>query len=82
MSFLRSHQGGGVLLIMVAAMAFALLDTATKYSTQFVPVLMLLWFRYAFQAVVTFALRYPVQKPHLFPTPNPTCPLFSGLRDR
>lgn len=79
MSFLRSHQGGGVLLIMVAAMAFALLDTATKYSTQFVPVLMLLWFRYAFQAVVTFALRYPVQKTHLFATPNPRFQTLRGV---
>ena len=62
MSFWRSHQGGGVLLIVLAALAFAALDTATKYATTLAPVLMLLWFRYAFQAVVTFALRFPVQK--------------------
>ena len=60
-------------------MSPALLDTATKYSTQFVPVLMLLWFRYAFQAVVTFALRYPVQKTHLFTTPNPRFQTLRGV---
>ena len=77
MSFWRSHQGGGVLLIVLAALAFALLDTATKYATSLAPVLMLLWFRYAFQAVVTFALRFPVQKRRLLATPNPR---FQALR--
>ena len=77
MSFWKSHQGGGILLIILAALSFASLDTATKHATQLVPVLMLLWFRYAFQAVVTLALRYPVQKASLFVTPNPR---FQGLR--
>lgn len=77
MSFLRSRQGGGVLLIVLAALSFAILDTATKYATQLAPVLMLLWFRYAFQAVVTFALRFPVQGLRLLSTPNPR---FQALR--
>ncbi|TXT34348.1 MAG: hypothetical protein FD135_5300, partial [Comamonadaceae bacterium] len=53
MRFWRSRQGGGILLIMLATLSFALLDTATKHATQLAPVLMLLWFRYAFQAVIT-----------------------------
>lgn len=65
------------MLIMLAALSFAILDTATKYATQLAPVLMLLWFRYAFQAVVTFALRFPVQKLSLLSTPNPR---FQALR--
>lgn len=77
MSFFRSRQGGGILLIVLAALCFAVLDTATKYATQLAPVLMLLWFRYAFQAVVTFALRFPVQKFSLLSTPNPR---FQALR--
>ena len=40
---------------------------------------MLLWFRYAFQAVVTFALRFPVQKSALFATPNPRFQVLRGL---
>jgi drug/metabolite transporter (DMT)-like permease len=77
MSFFKSRQGGGILLIILATLSFALLDTATKHTIQFVPVLMLLWFRYAFQAVLTFALRFPVQKKALFATPNPR---FQALR--
>lgn len=77
MSFWRSHQGGGVFLIVLAALAFAVLDTTTKYATTLAPVLMLLWFRYAFQAVVTFALRFPVQRLSLLATPNPR---FQALR--
>jgi drug/metabolite transporter (DMT)-like permease len=79
MAFWRSRQGGGILLIMVATLSFALLDTATKHATQLAPVLMLLWFRYAFQAVVTFALRFPVQRAALFATPNPRFQLLRGF---
>jgi drug/metabolite transporter (DMT)-like permease len=77
MRFWRTHQGGGVLLIVLATLSFALLDTATKHATQLAPVLMLLWFRYGFQAVVTFAMRFPVQKWQLLSTPNPR---FQALR--
>ncbi len=77
MSYWRSSQGGGVLLILLATLSFATLDTATKYAITLVPVLMLLWFRYAFQAVLTLALRFPVQGLSLLSTPNPR---FQALR--
>jgi drug/metabolite transporter (DMT)-like permease len=77
MSFWKSRQAGGILLIILATLSFASLDTVTKHATQVVPLLMLLWFRYAFQAVLTFALRFPVQKSRLFATPNPR---FQALR--
>jgi drug/metabolite transporter (DMT)-like permease len=79
MSFWKTRQGGGILLIILAAMSFATLDTATKHATQLVPVLMLLWFRYAFQAVVTFGLRFPIQKKTLFATPNPRFQTLRGV---
>jgi drug/metabolite transporter (DMT)-like permease len=79
MRFLKSRQGGGVLLIILATLSFALLDTATKHAIQLVPLLMLLWFRYAFQAVLTFALRFPVQKKALFATPNPRFQTLRGV---
>ncbi|MDI1245214.1 MAG: DMT family transporter [Rhodoferax sp.] len=79
MSFWKSRQAGGVLLIMLATLSFAILDTITKHATQLVPLLMLLWFRYLFQAVVTFALRFPVQKTRLFATPNPRFQMLRGL---
>jgi len=77
MSFWRSRQGAGVLLIVLAAFSFAVLDTTTKYAGKLAPVLMLLWFRYAFQAVVTLALRLPAQGWALLATENPR---FQGLR--
>ncbi|MDP2000919.1 MAG: DMT family transporter [Rhodoferax sp.] len=79
MSFFHSRQGGGVMLIVLAALCFAVLDTATKYASQLAPVLMLLWFRYAFQAVVTFALRLPVQGLRLLSTPNPRFQTLRGV---
>lgn len=77
MTLMHSRQGGGILLMVSATLCFALLDTATKHATRLAPLLMLLWFRYAFQAVVTFALRFPVQKTALLRTPNPR---FQALR--
>ncbi len=75
--FWHSRQGRGIALIVLATLTFAMLDTATKHASGLVPVLMLLWFRYAFQAVVTLLLRLPVQGMRLFATPNPR---FQGLR--
>ena len=65
------------MLIVLATFAFALLDASTKIATALAPTLMLLWFRYAFQAVLTFALRFPVQGRSLLTTPNPR---FQALR--
>jgi drug/metabolite transporter (DMT)-like permease len=79
MSYWRTQQGVGILLIVLAALAFATLDTATKYATTLAPVLMLLWFRYLFQAVVTFALRFPVQRRALLKTPNPRFQTLRGV---
>jgi drug/metabolite transporter (DMT)-like permease len=77
MTFWRSQQGAGVLLIVLAALCFAVLDTTTKYAAALAPVLMLLWFRYLFQAVATFVLRFPVQGLRLLNTANPK---FQALR--
>ncbi|MEO8120806.1 MAG: DMT family transporter [Rhodoferax sp.] len=79
MSFLRTRQGSGVLFIVLATFCFAALDTTTKYAVTLAPVLMLLWFRYAFQAVVTFALRFPVQGMRLLSTPNPRFQVLRGV---
>ena len=78
-SFWRSRQGGGILLIALAALSFAALDTATKHATTLAPVLMLLWFRYLFQAAVTFALRFPSQGRGLLTTPNPRFQTLRGV---
>lgn len=79
MSFLRTSQGAGIAFIVLAALSFAALDTTTKYAGALAPVLMLLWFRYAFQAVVTFALRFPAQRLQLLATANPRFQLLRGV---
>lgn len=78
MSFWKSRQAGGIFLIILTALFFASLDTVAKRATQNVPLLMLLWFRYTFQAVVTLALRFPVQKTGIFATPNPRFQVLRG----
>jgi len=44
---------GGIGLLVLATACFALLDTTTKAISLSVPFVMVLWFRYAFQAVAT-----------------------------
>lgn len=78
-SYWRTGQGSGVLLIVLATLCFALLDTCTKYATRLVPLLMLLWFRYLFQAVATFGLRFPVQGRALLQTAHPRFQLLRGV---
>lgn len=49
---MRQRPGLGIFLILLMAGCFAALDTSVKFLGVFVPVLLLLWARYAFQAVV------------------------------
>ena len=50
----------GIGLVLLAVACFATLDTATKSSTAAVPILMGVWFRYAFQAVATTLVLLPL----------------------
>lgn len=74
-----SRQLAGIGYIIGACVCFATLDTNTKLAGALAPVLMLLWFRYLFQAVVTAALRAPVQGLALFKTRNPRFQLLRGV---
>lgn len=55
----RHHTLAGMALALTALACFATLDTTTKYVTLSVPLLLALWFRYVFQAVVTTAAMWP-----------------------
>ena len=59
----RSARGEllGIALVLGAAACFSALDTTTKHVGAAVPLLMALWFRYAFQAVATAALVIPLR---------------------
>ena len=51
----------GIALVIGACVCFSALDTTTKFVSAWVPVLMALWFRYAFQAIATAAIVMPVR---------------------
>lgn len=51
----------GITLTLCACALFALLDSATKYSGQVLPMLLVLWLRFLAQALVTSALVLPRQ---------------------
>ncbi|MDR6538972.1 DMT family transporter [Variovorax soli] len=68
----------GIGLVMLAVACFATLDTATKLSTAGVPILMSVWFRYAFQAVATTAVLLPRHGTALLRTRHPKYQLLRG----
>ena len=58
----------GMLYAVVAMACLAVLDTTNKYLLVSVPMLMVLWFRYAFQAVATTVLMLPKRGMAIFST--------------
>ena len=68
----------GIGLVIVAVACFATLDTTTKVSTIGVPILMGLWFRYAFQAVATTLVLLPRYGMAVLRTEHPRFQLLRG----
>lgn len=68
----------GIGLVVLATACFATLDTASKFSTAGVPILMAVWFRYAFQAVATTAVLLPRHGTRLLQTRHPRYQLLRG----
>jgi drug/metabolite transporter (DMT)-like permease len=64
--------------VLLAVACFATLDTATKLSTAAVPILMGVWFRYAFQAVATTVVLLPRHGTALLRTRHPKYQLLRG----
>ena len=69
----------GIGLVIVAVACFATLDTATKLSTATVPILMGVWFRYAFQAAATTLVLLPRYGTALLRTEHPRYQLLRGV---
>ena len=69
----------GIALLVAAVGCFAILDTTTKLITLSVPVLMALWFRFAFQAIATTALMLPKRGWSLPPTQHPKFQCLRGV---
>jgi drug/metabolite transporter (DMT)-like permease len=69
----------GIALVLGACACFSALDTTTKYVSASVPLLMALWFRYAFQAIATTASVLPVRGMSALRTLHPKFQLLRGL---
>ena len=61
----------GIGLVLLSVACFSMLDTATKISVTTVPILMGVWFRYAFQAVATSLVLLPRHGTALLRTAHP-----------
>jgi drug/metabolite transporter (DMT)-like permease len=76
-------KGGGALsgiaLVAAACACFSALDTTTKSVTPFVPLLMALWFRYAFQAVATTVVVLPLRGRRIWRTEHPRFQVLRGV---
>ena len=68
----------GIGLVLSAMACFATLDTTTKYVSTSVPLLMALWFRYAFQAVATTLAVLPARGRKAWRTAHPKFQLLRG----
>jgi drug/metabolite transporter (DMT)-like permease len=74
-----SHAPTGIALLIGAVGCFAVLDTTTKVIANSVPLLMALWFRYAFQAVATTLAVLPSRGLSVLRTAHPKYQLLRGL---
>ncbi|RJP72176.1 MAG: DMT family transporter [Comamonadaceae bacterium] len=68
----------GITFLILATAFFAVLDTTVKYVGAFVPVLMAVWFRYVFHAVVVSAVMLPLRGRSLMQTAHPRFQVLRG----
>lgn len=79
MSQRASGALAGIGLGILATACFATLDTTTRYVSASVPLLMALWVRYAFQAVLTTAVVLPLRGRRVLHTAHPRFQLLRGV---
>jgi drug/metabolite transporter (DMT)-like permease len=73
------RQLAGIALVIAAGACFSALDTTTKFISASVPLLMALWFRYAFQAIATTASVLPVRGMSVWRTLHPKFQVLRGV---
>jgi drug/metabolite transporter (DMT)-like permease len=69
----------GILLVLGACACFSALDTTTKYVSAWVPLMMALWFRYAFQAIATTVSVLPARGMSALRTLHPKFQCLRGV---
>jgi drug/metabolite transporter (DMT)-like permease len=75
----KPHPLAGIALVVAACACFSALDTTTKYVSVSVPLLMALWFRYAFQAIATTAVVLPTRGLAVLRTLHPKFQVLRGV---
>lgn len=70
---------GGILMALTAVACFGALDTTTKFVSASVPLLMALWFRYAFQAAATTLVVLPLRGMSALRTLHPRFQCLRGI---
>ena len=73
------RQLAGILFAIAACACFTTLDTTTRYVSTTIPLLMALWVRYAFQALVTTAMVLPTRGLRVLRTAHPRYQLLRGV---
>ena len=68
----------GIAFVMAAVACFVVLDSTAKYVSATVPVMVAVWFRYVFQAVVITVCMLPVRGRKLLATAHPRFQLLRG----
>jgi drug/metabolite transporter (DMT)-like permease len=69
----------GICLLLLAVLCFAALDTTSKRVTAEVPLLMAVWARYFFQALLTTGVVLPIKGLDVFRTKNPRQQITRGV---
>lgn len=75
----RHQPLAGVAFALLAVAFFAVLDTSTKIAGATLPVMMALWFRFAFQAVATSLIVLPARGRAALRTDHPRFQLLRGV---
>lgn len=69
----------GISLLLSAVICFAILDTTSKRVTSVIPLMMAIWGRYFFQALLTTAVVLPLKGLDVFKTKNPRQQITRGI---
>lgn len=79
---MNAHQSRplqGILLLLLALACFATLDSTAKYLSLTIPVMMVMWFRYLFQALAMSAVILPTRGWRSLQTRHPGLHLLRGV---
>lgn len=74
----NAHTLSGIGFAILAVACFATLDTTTKHVSAGIPVLVVIWFRYAVQVVLTSAVVLPMRGRSVLRTEHPRFQMLRG----